>query len=78
MAAAINKHGAVARANQPWNLITPIAAMAEAAMQQDHGKAGPVCRVPDPSTVIFNVALIAGDRQGGGTMRCEILKVVVV
>ena len=78
VAAAVNEHGAIARADQHWNLITPITTMAEATMQQDHGRAGPVCRVPDSSAVVIHVALIACDRQGRGAMRLEILKVVVV
>jgi len=52
--------------------------MAEAAMQQDHGRAGPVRYIPDPHTIVFDVALIACDRQGRGPMRFEVLKVVVV
>ncbi len=78
MAATIDDHRAMVRADQRWNLIAPIAAMAEAAMQKDHGRAGPECRIPDSSAVVIQVALLAGDRQGGGTMRFEILKVVVV
>ena len=64
--------------DQHWNLVTPIATMAEATMQQDHRRAGPVCRVPDSSTVVVHMAFIACERQGRGTMRFEILKVVVV
>ncbi|MGA7394372.1 MAG: hypothetical protein WBW78_17085 [Terrimicrobiaceae bacterium] len=68
----------MARADQHWNLITPIAAMAEASMQKDYGRAGAECRVPDSSAVVIRVALLACDRQGRGTMRFEIRKVVVV
>ena len=78
MAATIDDHSAMARADQHWNLITPIAALAEAAMQKDYGRAGPECRVPDSGTFVVHVALLACDRQGGGTMRFEIRKVVVV
>ena len=78
VAAAINEHGAIAGADQRWNLIAPITAMAEATMQQDHGRAGPVCRVPNSSAVVIHVALIACDGQRRGAMRLEILKVVVV
>src|SRR5208282_945399 len=78
MAAAVNEHGAMARVNQRWNLIAPVTTMAEATMQQDHGRAGPVCRVPDSSTVVVHVALIACDRQGHGAMGFETLKVIVV
>jgi hypothetical protein len=61
-----------------WNLMTPIAAMAEAAMQQDHGRAGPVSRVPDPSTIAFDVALIFCNRQRRGAIRFKFAEVVVV
>jgi hypothetical protein len=78
VAAAVDKHGAMARADQHWNLITPIATMAEATMQQYHWRAGPVCCVSDSSAVVVHVALIVCDRQGRGTMRFEIPKVVVI
>jgi len=78
VAAAIDEHRAMAGADQHWNLIAPIATVTEAAMQQDHGRAGPVCRVPDSSAVVFQVALIACDRQGRGAARFEVLEVVVV
>jgi len=78
VAAAVNEHGAMAGADQRWNLIAPITAMAEATMQQDHGRARPVCRVPDSSPVVVHVTLIAGHGQGQGAMRFEILEVVVV
>ena len=78
MPSAINEHGAMAGTDQLRDLVSPIAAMAEATMQQDHRRAGPVCLVPDTRTAVFDVALIARDRQGRGTMRLEILKIIVV
>ncbi len=77
MASAIDDHDEMAGTDQRGNLITPIPAMAEAAMQQDHGSAGPVCRVPDSRTVMAHVALIAGGRQRCSTVRFEMLEVVV-
>jgi hypothetical protein len=76
MPSAINEHGAMAGTDQFRDLISPIAAMAEATMQQDDRRAGPVCRVPDTRTAVFDVALIACDRQGRSTMGLEILKVI--
>ena len=78
MPSAINEHGTMAGTDQLRDLVSPIAAMAEATMQQDHRRAGPVCRVPDTRTAVFDVALSARDRQGRGAMRLEILKIVVV
>ena len=72
MAAAIDEHGAMARADQRRNLIPPIPAMSEAAVQQDHRKPGPISRVPDASAVVLHVAPIACDRQRRGAMRFKI------
>jgi hypothetical protein len=52
--------------------------MAEAAMQQDHGRAGSVRCVPDSSAVVFNVALIISDRQRQGAIGFKLAEVVVV
>ena len=78
MAAAIDEYGPIAGTRQGRNLITPITAVAETTMQHDHGRAGPKCRVPDSRALIVHIALIARDRQGRGTVRFEILEVVVV
>lgn len=51
--------------------------MAKAAMQQDHGWAGPVRDVPDPGTIMFDVALIICGRQLGGTVRLEPAEIIV-
>ncbi len=47
-------------------------------MQQDHGRARAICRIPDSRAVVIDVAVIACDRQGRGAVRCEIAEVVVV
>ena len=52
--------------------------MAEAAMQQDHGRAGLIGYVPDQSTVMVNVTLIICDRQRRGTVRFKPAEVIVV
>ena len=52
--------------------------MAKAAMQQNHGRAGPEGRIPDSSTVVVQIVLFAWDRQGQSAMRFEILQVVVI
>src|SRR6185312_2876081 len=48
------------------------------AMQQDHGRAGPVRCVPDPSIVVFDVALTLCNRQRRGAVRFKPAEVVVV
>lgn len=78
MTPAVNEYGATARTDHHWNLITPIAAVAKAAMQQDYGRTGAVCGEPDPRAIVIHVTLIACDRQGSGAMRFEILEVVVL
>src|SRR5260370_39812462 len=52
--------------------------MSEAAMQQDHRRPGPVRGIPDSSCLMFDVAMIVGDRQRGGTVRFKLLEIVVV
>jgi hypothetical protein len=74
MPSAINEHGEMAGTDQLRDLVSPIAAMAEATMQQDHQRAGPVCRVPDTRTAVFDVALIARDRQGAAPCASKFLR----
>ena len=54
VATAIDEHGAMAGADQRRDLIAPVAAMAEAAMQQDDGEPDPYVayqiRAPSCST----------------------------
>jgi hypothetical protein len=57
--------------------IPPVAAVAEAAVQQDHRPAGAVRCVSDPSAVVFDVALITCDRQRRGPVRFKLAKAVV-
>jgi hypothetical protein len=52
--------------------------MPEAAMQQDHGRAGPIRCVPNLRTVVFDVAVIMGDRQRRGTIGFKLAEIVVV
>ena len=78
MATAVYHNSTVAVADQRWNLITPVATMAEAAMQQDHGRAGPIRCVPDPSPVVFDVVLIIGDWQWRSAVRFKPAEVIVV
>lgn len=77
MAAAVDEHDTIAGAGQRRNLMAPVAAMAEAAMQQDHRRAGPVCCIPDASAVVFDVSLTGWRRQGWCTIRCEFFEAVV-
>src|SRR4029434_5250357 len=67
-----------AGAQQCGNLIAPVAAMAEAAMEQDNGRSGPAGGIPDPRPVmlVFTYRRCAG--QGCLPIRLELCKVVVV
>lgn len=47
-------------------------------MKQDQGRAGSVIGVPDPSSLVFDVALIIWHRQGCGALRFEFTEVVIV
>ena len=78
MAAAVDEYGAMAGGGERRDLIAPIAAVAEPAMQQDHGRAGAIGRVPDAGAVIVHVALLACRRQRRSALRFEFFEVVVV
>ena len=75
---AVYQNGTIATADQRWNLITPIPTAAQAAVQQDHGRAGPVRCIPDPTAIVFDVALITRDRQRRGAVRFESAEIVVI
>ncbi len=78
MATAIDQNGTIAAPHQRWNLITPIATVAKTAVQQDYRRTGPVRAVPDPGSLMFDVALIIGDGQWCGTVRFEFPEFVIV
>src|SRR5687767_10852827 len=69
MTAAVYHYGLIATTYQRGNLIAPVATMAKAAVQQDHGRAGPVGCIPYPDTVVFHIALITCDWQRRGPIR---------
>ena len=62
MATAVDQNGTIAIPDQCWNLIAPIAAVAEAAMQQDYRGARTVSAVPDPRSIMLDIALSVRDR----------------
>ncbi len=62
MATAVDNNSTIAARDQSWHLVSPIATVAQAAMQQDHGCAGPISAVPDASSVILDIAQIGGGR----------------
>ena len=78
MASAVDKHGAIARGDHRRNLVAPVTAVPETAVQQDHRESEPVARIPDPSTVVLHVALAVRGRQRRSALRFEYLQVVVV
>jgi len=61
MATAIDEPDAIAGADKGRNLIAPVAAVAEAAMQQDDGRAGSLYCVPDPGPLVLYVAFLRRD-----------------
>ena len=71
MAAAVDHNGTIALRDQSRNLVSPIAAVAQAAMQQDHRWANAVSAIPDAGCVIFDIALIVRDRKWRGAARFE-------
>ena len=73
-----NEHNATARTDQGRNLVPPVPAVAEAAVEQDHRVARPVGREPYPCAVVVHVALFVGNGQRRGTVRHKARQVVVV
>src|SRR6185312_17461353 len=55
MAAAVDQHGSITGSNKGRYLPAPVAAVAEAAMQEDYGPAGTEYRVADPRPIVLNV-----------------------
>ena len=47
-------------------------------MQQDHSRAGPIRREPDPRAVVFDVALMIGSGSGSCAVRFKSSEVVIV
>jgi hypothetical protein len=47
-------------------------------MQKDHGRAGAVGGVPDPSAIVCNVALTGCEGKRRGTFRLEADEVIVM
>lgn len=72
MTTAVDQNGTIATPNERGNLIAPIAAMTQSAMQQHHRWAGTVSAVPDPASLIFDVSIFVRDRQRRGTLRFEL------
>ncbi len=63
MAAAVDQHHLVPRADQGGNLVAPIVAVGEPAMKQHHRRAGPIDGVVDLRAVMGDVALAPARRQ---------------
>ena len=78
MAAAVDQNRTAATADQCWNLITPVATMAKTAMEQDYRRTRSVSRIPDPSAIMFYIALIICRRQRSGPVSFEPPEVVIV
>jgi hypothetical protein len=78
MAAAIDQHGSIATLAQRWDLVAPIATMAQATMQQNHHRAGTIRRVPYSRAVVLDIAQIICMRQRRGAIRFKLSQIVVV
>jgi hypothetical protein len=78
MSAAVNDNGAIAIPNQCWDLISPIPAVAEAAVQKYHGWTKPIVGVPDSRAVMIDMSLISKIWQRRGTFRFKFAEIVVV
>src|ERR1700733_6090016 len=78
MAAAVDQNRTAATTDQCWNLITPVATMAKTAMEQDYRRTRSVSRIPDPSAIMFHIALIICRRQRSGPVSFEPPEVVIV
>ena len=62
MATAVDQNGTIATPNQGRNLVTPIPTVAQSAMQQDYRGARTVSAVPDPRSIMLDIALSVRDR----------------
>jgi hypothetical protein len=78
MATAIYQNGTIASADQCWYLITPIAAMAQTAMQQYYSRASPISGIPDASPIVFDIALIFRIRQRRRTLSFKLPKLAIL
>jgi hypothetical protein len=78
MAAAVNKHNAMPKVDQRSHLVSPIATVAEATMQQDYWRAGAVGRVPEANAVVADEALRCCDRERRSPMRLKTKEIIVV
>jgi hypothetical protein len=71
VAAAVDHNRSIAARDESGDLVSPIAAVAQTAMQQDHRWANAVSAIPDAGSVIFDIAQIARDRKWRGAARFE-------
>lgn len=63
MTAAIDENGTIAACDQRGNLVCPVAAVAEAAVDKDDRRTGAVGAVPDLSAVVLDDALLVCRRR---------------
>ncbi len=77
VAPAVDHDRSIAGANQHRHLIPPVAGVAKATVEQDHGRPRPVGCVPDPGAVVLHIPLAIRDRQRRGALRFESLQIVV-
>jgi hypothetical protein len=58
--------------------MSPVATVAQTAMQQDDWRAGPKSAIPDASTVILDITQFVGEGKWRGPGRLESNQLVIV
>ena len=78
MAPAVDNNGTITIRDQSWNLGSPIATVAQTAMQQDYRCAGPKSAIPDAGSVILDIAQVVAERKWRGPGCLESNQLVIV
>ncbi len=78
MAPAVDDDNLMAGIDQGRNLIAPIAAVSEPAMQENYGSAAAIGGIPDTRAIMIDMAFRLGMRQGCGPFGFEAVKLIVV
>jgi hypothetical protein len=77
VAATVDQDDTISAGDQRRDLASPIAAVAEAAVQQNHGQAGTIGAVPDLGPVIFYVAGAARWWKRRSSIRFESFELII-
>ena len=71
VAAGVDHNGTISVRDERGNLVSPIPAVAQTAMQQDHRWSNAVSAIPDAGCVSFDIALVVRDRKWRGAAGFE-------